>query len=198
MNWLEGLFAENVSPLLWLLALGALVLVIATAATGRAKFLLGVGVLAVLAAMLVIVEWLWETDRERIDKVVESLAQAVRDEDAAAIERHLAPRCRYGGANRSDIVRLAESLFRTIEIDKLTISNRKTEVFRLRQEATCEFLAVMRGKQSNVEFNPYPTRWIFTFTQTTSGEWQVSEIQQIPAFGEGHEPITPPGRGALP
>lgn len=198
MKWLEGLFADNVSTLLWLLALGALVLVIATVATGRAKFLLGVAALAALAVLLVIVEWLWETDRERVDKVVEILAQAVRDADAAAIERHLAPRCRYGGANRSEIVRRAESLFQTFEIDKLTISGKKTEVFPLRQEARCEFLAVVRGRQSNVEFNPYPTRWIFTFTQDTSGEWQVSEIQQIPAFGESHEPISPPGKGAIP
>jgi hypothetical protein len=198
MKWLEGLFAENVTPLLWLLALGALVLAIATVATGRAKFLLGVAALAVFAVLLVIVEWIWETDRERVDKVVESLAQAVRDEDAAAVERHLAPRCRYGGNSRADIVRLAESVFRMIEIDKLTISSKKTEVFRLRQEATSEFLAVVRGKQSGVEFNPYPTRWIFTFTQDPSGEWQVIEIQQIPAFGDSHEPISPPGRGVLP
>jgi hypothetical protein len=198
MSWLEGLFAEDVSPLLWLLALGALALVIAAFATGRAKFLLGVAAAAALALLLIFVEWLWETDRERVDKVVEALAQAVRDEDAATIERHLAPRCRYGGNNRAEIVRLAESVFQMIEIDRLTISNMKTEVFRLREEASCEFLAVVRGRRAGVEFNPYPTRWIFTFTQQQGGEWQVVEIQQVPAFGESREPLGPPGRGAIP
>jgi hypothetical protein len=198
MKWFEGMFAEDVWPLLWVLALGALVLAIATVATGRAKFLFGIAALALLAIVFVLVEWLWETDRERVDKVVELLAQAVRNKDSAAIARHLSPQCRYGGANRDEIVRRAESIFQSFEIDRLTISGKKTEVFRLRQEATCEFLAVVRGKQSNVEFNPYPTRWIFTFIQDTSGQWQVSEIQQIPAFGESHEPISPPGRGAIP
>jgi hypothetical protein len=198
MKWFEGMFAEDVWPLLWVLALGALVLAIATVATGRAKFLFGIGALALIAVVLVLVEWLWETDRERVEKVVEVLAQAVRDEDAAVIERHLSPQCRYGGANRDEIVRRAESIFQSFEIDRLTISCKKTEVFRIRQQATCEFLAVVRGKQSGVEFNPYPTRWVFTFTQDTSGAWQVSEIQQIPAFGESHEPISPPGRGAIP
>jgi hypothetical protein len=198
MTWLEGLFAEDVSPLLWLLALGALALVIATFATGRGKLLLGVAASAALTLLLIGVESLWETDRERVDKVVEILAQAVRDEDATTIERHLAPQCRYGGNNRADIVRLAESVFRMIEIDKLTISNKKTEVFRLREEASCEFLAVVRGTQAGVEFNPYPTRWIFTLNQGPNGEWQVVEIQQLPAFGESREPLGPPGRGALP
>lgn len=198
MKWLEGLFAEDVWSLLWVFALGALVLAIATVATGRTKFLLGIAALAVLAVLLVLVEWLWETDRERVDKVVEILAQAVRDEDAAAIERHLSPRCRYGSANRDDIVQLAGSVFRTIEIDKLTISGKKTEMFPLRKEATTEFLAVVRGKQSNVEFNPYPTRWILTFRQNTSDEWQVGDIQQIPALGENRQPLMPPGRTGIP
>ena len=198
MKWLEGLFAENVLPLMWVLALGALVLTIATVATGRARFLVGVGALAVLAVLLVVVEWLWETDRERVDKVVELLAQAVRDEDTTVIERHLSPQCRYGGANRGEIVRIAESVFRTIEVDKLTLGGKKTEVFPLRKEATAEFLAVVRGKQSNVEFNPYPTRWILTFRQNTSDEWQVADIQQIPALGENRQPLTAPGRMGLP
>jgi len=198
MKWLEGLLGEDVWPLLWVLALGALILVIAAVATGRAKFLFGVGALAVLAVVLAIVEWLWETDGERVDKVIDSLAQAVRDEDAAAIERHLSPQCRYGAANRGEIVQLAESVFQTIEIDKLTISGKKTAVFPLRKEASTEFLAVVRGKRSNIEFNPYPTRWILTFRQTTKDEWQLVDIQQIPAFGENRQPLSPPGRTGLP
>lgn len=197
MKWLEGLFAESVWPIIWVLALVALILVIATVATGRAKYLFGIGALGLLAGLLVIIEWLWETDRERVDKVIEALAQAVRQENAAEIEPHLSPQCRYGVANRDQIVRLADSVFQRIEINKLTISGKKTEVFPLRKEATTEFLAVVRGRQSSVEFNPYPTRWIFTLRQNSSGQWQVVDIQQIPALGESRQPISPPG-GAIP
>ena len=194
----EHLLAENVWPLIWLLALVALILVIATFATGRGKYLTWVWALAVLALVLLAVEWLWVTDRERVEMIVDSLAQAVRMEDSAEIERFLSPECRYGNMDRAGIRRLADSIFDTIEIDKLTISGRKTQVFPLRKEATSEFLAVVRGRQSNVEFSPYPTRWILTFAQNSSGDWEVIDIQQIPAFGEGRQPIAPPGRNSLP
>ena len=197
MKWLEGLFAENVWPIIWVLAVVALILVIAAVATGRAKYLFAVAALGLLAGTLVIVEWVWESDGERVDKVIDALAEAVRHEDADAIEPHLSPQCRYGPANRDQIVQFADTVFRRIEIDRLTISGRKTEVFSLRNEATTEFLAVVRGTESNVEFNPYPTRWILTLRPNRSGQWQVVDIQQIPAFGENRQPINP-SSGGLP
>jgi hypothetical protein len=195
MKWLEGLLADNPWPMIWALAVVALILVIAAVATGRAKYLFGVALLGLLASMLVIVEWVWETDGERVDKVIDALAEAVRSENAAEIEPHLSPQCRYGLANRDQIVQLADSVFGRIEIDRLTISSRKTEVFPLRNEATTEFLAVVRGTESNVEFNPYPTRWILTLRPNRSGQWQVVDIQQVPAFGENRQPINSQGIG---
>ena len=198
MNWLKTLFAENPWPLIWVLALAALGLVIAMIATGRGKYLLGVWVLAGLAVVLLALEWFWQTDRERVDQIIVDLAAAVQLEDANEIAKHLAPNGHYGSLDREGIRRLAESTFRNFDIDKLTINGKKTEVSTLRKQATSEFLAVVRGKQSNIEFNPYPTRWILTFDQSKSGDWLVVDIQQIPAFGESRQPIGPPDRSSLP
>jgi len=151
--------------------------------TGRGQLLLWIVALPILAVLLLVVEWLWVTDRERVEGVIDQMAEAVRHEDAEALVQHLAPQCHYEGMNREGIQRSAASLFQTLEIEKLSISSRKTQVFPLRKEATCEFLAVVRGKQSNVDFNPYPTRWVLTFTQDADGPWMLVDIQQIPAFG---------------
>jgi hypothetical protein len=198
MEFLIRLFAEDVWPLIWVIALVELLLVIAMVGTGRGRLLIWIAALPVLAVALLGVEWLWVTDRERVDGIIDQIAEAVRHEDAESLVQHLAPRCRYGGMNRDGIQRTAASLFQTLEIDSLKLSSRKTQMFRLRKEATAEFLAVIRGKQSNVDFSPYPTRWVLTFNQDTNGRWQVAEIQQLPAFGDNHEPLAPPGRPGLP
>lgn len=198
MQFLYRLFAENVWPLIWLIALVELILVIAMVGTGRGRFLLWIGSLALFAVLLVGVEWLWVTDAERIDGAINQVADAVRREDADGILRHLAPQCRFGSYNRDAIGQQAEALFRQVEFDRVTISQRKTQVFRLRKQATAEFLAVARGKQSGVEFNPYPTRWILTFIQAEDGLWQVMDIQQLQAFGDGDRPVSTPDPAGLP
>jgi hypothetical protein len=106
--------------------------------------------------------------------------------------QHLAANCHYGSLDRDRIGALADLIFQRYAIDKVSVTSRKTEVFPLRSEAKAEFLAVVRGRQSNVDFSPYPTRWILTFVQNPQGVWQVVEIQQIPAFGESRQAMTPP------
>ena len=194
MQFIIHLFAENVWPLIWLLALGELVLLIAMVGTGRGKLMVWMVVVAALAVVLVIVEWLLVTDRERVEGIVDQMARAVRNEEIDGLIRHLAPRCHFGDLDREGIRRLAASALRDIEIEKVTLSDRKTHVFPQRKQATAEFLAVVRGRQSNVDFPPYASRWIFTFHQDPAGEWQVVEIERLQAFGENRQPVPPPGR----
>lgn len=198
MDWLKHLFAEDVWTLIWVIALLALVLLIAMVATRRSRLLIGIVSLAALAVVLLVIERLWVTDRERVDAIIDDIAQSVRQGDTEGIVRHLAPQCHYGSLDREGIRRMVDSVFHTFELEKLTISSRKTELFSRRKEATAEFLAVVRAKQANLESGPYPTRWTLTFTQTSTGEWQVLEIQQIPAFGENHQPVAPINPAGIP
>jgi hypothetical protein len=192
MDFLEHYLGEDVWPIIGLLALVALGLGIAVVATGRGRLLIGIVALACLAIVLLGIEHLWVTDRERVDGIINEMAQSAVREDSAGIVRHLSAHCRYGNLDRTGIERLASSTFARIEIDKVNVSSRKTEVFPMRGEARVDFLAVVRGRQNNVDFSPYPTRWIFTFVQSPEGAWEVEEIQQIPAFSESRQPITLP------
>jgi hypothetical protein len=53
MQFVSHLFAENVWPLIWVIALAELILLIAVVGTGRGKLLTWMGVLAFLAVFLV-------------------------------------------------------------------------------------------------------------------------------------------------
>lgn len=198
MEYFEHVFGEDVLPFVGLLALVALGLGIAMVATGRGRFLIGIAALACVALLAIVTEWLWVTDRERVDGVVDSIALAATHEDSAGLMRHLAADCHYGSLDRTGIENLADSVFHQFMVDRVSISSRKTSVLRGRSEATAEFMAVVRGRSGNVEFSPYPTRWILTFVQREPHDWKVVEVQQISAFGESRQPLTPPGRGVLP
>src|SRR5262245_44627022 len=109
MNLLEHYLGEDVWPLIGLLALIALGLGIAIVATGRGRFLIGIIALACLAVLLLVIERLWVTDKERVDGIISEMAQSAVREDSAAIVRHLSPHCRYGNLDRNGIERLAEA-----------------------------------------------------------------------------------------
>ncbi len=189
-----SLLTDNVWPLIWCIALACLLLAIASYATGRGRLLQAIGGLAGLAALLLAIEWLVVSDRERIDAAIDDLADAVRTEEIHRIAPHLSPQCRYGNLGRDAVVRAAEDVLRGIQIDRITLNGRKTEVFPRRKEATAEFVAVTRGQQNNLEFGPYPTRWLLTFHQEKNGEWLIVEIQQLPTIGDNQAPLAPPGR----
>ena len=192
MQFVSHLFAENVWPLIWVIALAELILLIAVVGLGRGKLLVWMGVLAFVAVFLVLLEWLLVTDRERVDGIVDQVAQAVRREDIEGVLEHLAPECRFGSHNREGIRHMAAAVLREVEIERVTLSDRKTQVFPERGEATTQFLAVARGRQSTVEFGPYAARWTLTLNQGPAGQWQIVNIEQLQAFGDQHP--SPPAR----
>jgi hypothetical protein len=189
MGFFETWLGDEVWPLIGLIAIIALGLAIAMVATGRGRFIAGIVALGCIALLLLAIEYLWVTDRERVDGIIRDMASSAVREDAAAMVRHLSPRCHYGKLDRAAIERLAASTFDQFAIDRVNISSRKTELFPMRNEARADFLAVVRGRQDNVEFRPYPTRWILTFVKSPQGVWQVEEIEQIPALGSGNREV---------
>lgn len=191
MNVFERWLGDEVWPLICLLALVALGLAIAMAATGRGRFFIGVVALACLALLLVAIEYVWVTDRERVDGIVREMADSAVREDASGLVQHLSPTVRYGTLDRSAIERLASATFEQFAIDRVTVSGRKTEVFAKQGEARVDFLAVVRGRRNNVDFSPYPTRWVLTFVKNPQGVWLVEDIEQVTAYGENRQPIAP-------
>ncbi len=198
MNSLTRLFAEDFWSLVGLCALVELGLVIALVRTGRRGLLVLVALTPFVAGALVAVELLIVTERERVDGLIDEMAAAARAEDVDGLVKHLAPNCRYGNIGPDGIRQTAATIFGMFDIERLTLSSRKTQVARLRKEATAEFLAVARGRQGQIDFAPYPTRWIFTFQQNRDDEWRVVEIQQVAAFGQDRQPVEPLFPGEIP
>ena len=77
-----------------LLLLGA-AFVIALKATQQGKYLIGAATTLILAVLVVIVEWVWVTENERIEKVVYEVRAAVLKSDADGVLAHLAPNVMY-------------------------------------------------------------------------------------------------------
>ena len=192
MDFIVSLFAENAWPLVWFIALVDLLLAIAIYATGRGRLLTVIIGLAALAPLLLILERLIVTDRERVDAVVDEMAEAVRAENADRLMSHISPQCRYANRGREAIAAAAANVFQLYEIERLTLNGRKTRVASARGEATAEFVAVARGRQGTLDVNIYPTRWQLTFQRDKSGSWQVVEIEQLPVVGDKSQGIIPP------
>ena len=72
------------------LLLGA-AFVIALKATQQGKYLIGAATTLILAVLVVIVEWVWVTENERIEKVVYEVRAAVLKSDADGVLAILHP-----------------------------------------------------------------------------------------------------------
>ena len=69
--------------------------VIALKATQQGKYLIGAATTLALAVLVVVVEWVWVTENERIEKVVYEVRAAVLKSDADGVLAHLAPNVMY-------------------------------------------------------------------------------------------------------
>jgi hypothetical protein len=185
------LLAEDVWRILWVIGLAELTLAIALVVTRRGKYLMAMGAVATAGLLLVIIERLWVTDRERIEQIVADMAVAVEHEDAAALVRHLGPNCRFGQLGRGEIEQLAQTALRQVQFDQIHLTQRRVDVYRIRRQARVQFVALSEGSASGTPINRYPTGWVLLFDQTNAGTWQVSKIERIdPVTGRpGGTPI---------
>src|SRR5262249_25395334 len=62
---------------------------IAVRVTQQGKYLLRAGVALGLAVLVVVIEWFWVTDTERIEQVVDDLRRAVLRSDVEGVLGHL-------------------------------------------------------------------------------------------------------------
>ncbi|AGA24555.1 hypothetical protein [Singulisphaera acidiphila] len=106
----------------------AVIFLVALRVTQQGKFLIWAGASLALAALLVLVEYLWVTDTERIEQVVYDLRGAVAASDAPAVFALLTPDVQFaqqgqslsGDETRSHIsARLGQTEFDFIRIIKL-------------------------------------------------------------------------------
>jgi len=174
---------------------------IALYTTQQGKYLISGAVALGLALLVVLIEWLWVTDTERIEQVVYDIRGAVLKSDAEGVLAHLAPNVQYvhgdtvlSGDLTRDMIRKAVSNAR---FDFIRIANLETSVAPQARRAKAEFRVFARG---TVGFSPTTadsgtavSTWSLGFQESAPHVWKVNRISpvsipQIPGLPGGSLP----------
>ena len=153
-----------------------------------------------LAAAVVVIEWMWVTDVERIEQVVYDLRQAALDSDVDGMLSHMAPDVRFQRGDTSldaEATRaliqgyLGHTQFEFIRIAGLEISvgeqsRRGTAQFRVFAKAS------MNMSGTPIDGGTFNSIWSLGFQETRPHVWQVNRISPV-QLPSGSLPV--PSRG---
>jgi hypothetical protein len=161
--------------------------VIALRVTQQGKYLFGAATALGLALMVVVVEWIWVTDNERIEKVVYDVRAAVLKSDTDAVLAHLAPNVMYlqgetalTSAAARDLVRFNVS---KVHLEFARISELRTSVGQQTRRGIAEFRVFTRGGLKTTsdisEGVTAMTAWSLGFQETEPGVWKIHRISPV-------------------
>jgi hypothetical protein len=188
-----GYLSEDPTLLAGMLLLVAGIFAIAMRATQQGKYLVRAVIAATLAAAVVMVEWLWVTDNERIEQVVYGLRDAVAESDADAALRYMTPDVRYlkgdtamdGEATRSLI---RDNLSR-VRFDMVRITNLETNAAQQSRRGTATFSAFFKGtadtSMASMNIGSVNSIWSLGLQETEPGVWKVNRITPVQIPGDG-------------
>jgi hypothetical protein len=186
--------AEDPWPLAGTLAFVALALFTAVRVTQQGKYLAWAGAALGLACLVVVVEKVWVTDRERIQRIVSDLARGAREKDVDGIMKHLTPDVSYGLGPiplplTTETIRdqLGRFDFDFVKADKLDVN-----VGERTRLGTAEFRVLSTGKyQGSMPFVMVKTEWSLGFEETAPHEWKVTRItaKSLPTEARGLSPF---------
>jgi ketosteroid isomerase-like protein len=160
---------------------------LALRATQQGKYLIQAVIAAVLAVVVVVVEWVWVTDNERIEQVVYALGDAVAHSNVDGVLRYLTPDVMYvkgdtaldGEATRSQI---RDDLSR-VRFEFVRISNLQANAATQSRRGTATFTAFFKGStdtsMASAQFGPLNSIWSLGFQETEKGVWKVNRITPI-------------------
>jgi hypothetical protein len=185
------LLSEDPTYLGGALFLFAVSFLIALKVTQQGKYLFYAGVALALALAVVLIEWMWVTDNERIEKVVYELRAAVLNSNAEGVLAHLAPDVMYTGSETAFSSDATRAFIRAnvgnTHLDFVRITDLRTSVGSQSHRGTAEFRAFTRGglkSGSNAsEGMTTVTGWSLGLRETEPGIWKVNRISRIETVG---------------
>jgi hypothetical protein len=160
---------------------------VALKVTQQGKYLVRAGIALGLGLAVVVVEWLWVTDNERIEQVVYDLRRAVLNSDAEGVFAHLAPNVQYLQGDTALSEDATRALIRVnlnhTRFEFVRISDLHTSTMRQARRGTAEFRVFTRGSRSSsmgtVDGGTSVTSWSLGFQETEPGVWKVNRISPI-------------------
>ncbi len=151
---------------------------VALKVTQQGKYLIWALIAAGLAAVVVVVEWMWVTDTERIEDVVYDLRQAVLDSDIDRVMTHLSPNLQFlrgnmaldGEATRS----LIQDRLSHMTFEFIAIRNLQTNAGQQSRRGSAEF-----GVLAKTNLGTGNSIWSLGFQETQPGVWKVNRISPV-------------------
>src|SRR5262245_38635271 len=164
---------------------------VALRVTDHGKYLVR-GVLAAgLAVAVLVTEWLWVTDNERIEQVVYDLRRAVLNSDTEGVLGHLTPNVQFLEGETSRSGEATRALIRAklgqAHFDFIRIGGLQTNAGRQSRRGTAEFQVFAKGELqtsvATVNNGTANSVWSLGFQETQPGVWKVNRITpvQVPA-----------------
>jgi ketosteroid isomerase-like protein len=161
--------------------------VIALNVTKQGKYLVSAGIAFGLALTVVVIEWMWVTDNERIEMVVYDLRKAVLNSDAEAVIAHLAPDALFQQRDTTLSTDATEALIRNnvsnIRLEFARITELQTSVGQQSRRGKAEFRVFSRGRLNSspgmIDGGTAMTTWSLGFQETGPGVWKVNRISPV-------------------
>jgi hypothetical protein len=151
----------------------------------QGKYLIWAGAALGLAVTVVVIEWVWVTDNERIEQVVYDLRQSVLHSDVQGVLSHLAPNVQYlqgDLALSEDRTRaLVEVNVSHASFDFVRISDLQVSAGQQSRRGKAEFRVFTRGRLhgSGTEGTTAVSTWSLGFEETAPGIWKVNRISPL-------------------
>lgn len=166
--------SEDPTLLVTILLLVAGVFLVALNVSQQGKYLIWSSIAFVLAVLVLVTEWVWVTDNERIEHVVYELRQAVLNSDAQGVLSHLAPNVQYlqgDIALSEDATRaLVEANLSRARLEFVRISDLQISAGQQSRRGKAEFRAFTRGTlNSGFEGGTAISAWSLGFEETAPG-----------------------------
>ncbi len=168
-----------------LLLAGAFLL--ALKATQQGKYAICAGVALVLAGAVVLIEWVWVTDSERIEQVVYDLGRAVQSSDADRVLAHLTPTVQYLQGEtvltEDETRALIRSNLSNARFNFVRISDLQTSAGQQSRRGLADFRVISSGSLNTshgmMDARTNVTAWQLGFQETEPGVWKVNRITPV-------------------
>ena len=179
--------SEDPTYLTGSLLLLAGVFLIALRVTQQGKYLIATAMSLVFALVVVIVEWMWVTDNERIEKVVYDVRAAVLKANPDGVLAHLAPNVMYQQGETALTSSATRSLIRTnvsnVHLEFARISELRTSVGQQTRRGIAEFRVFTRGGLKMISNGAAgitaTTARSLGFQETQPGVWKIYRISPV-------------------
>jgi hypothetical protein len=166
--------------------------------TQQGKYIVWAVTALALALLVLVIERLWVTDNERLERVVYSLARGVETANVPTVFANLAPDVQYvarsGSLAPPETRRLIEGAVANARFDFLRITQLRVNAGGQSRRGTAEFQVIasgsVEGPFNTLNFGTANSSWSLGFRETSPKVWKVSRITPV-RLPSGAEVILP-------